>query len=88
MTKLNRNQEVWEGWTIGHIIDNLKPTMDTIMQGNSFYKPFHDVNELTDFIKKEYPLNQFRGNVRAAKAVAKYFAEDYHISKMAVKGRE
>ena len=36
MAKLDRNQEVWEGWTIGHIIDNLKPTMDTIMQETHF----------------------------------------------------
>ena len=32
-TKINKNKHVWEGWTVGDFIEELKPQVAMIMDG-------------------------------------------------------
>lgn len=43
---MNLNRHIWEGWTAQDFIDDLQHSFDTIMQGNSWEKPFKDKEQL------------------------------------------
>ena len=40
------NRHIWEGWTVGDFIEELKPEIDLIMTGQSTYKPFKNKKDL------------------------------------------
>ncbi len=52
---MNLNKHIWEGWTVQSFIDELEPTFDMIMKGNSWQKPFKDDNELKEWCKSNQP---------------------------------
>lgn len=46
MSNINYKKEIWEGWTIQDFIDELEPTFDLIMAGNSWQEPFKNKEEV------------------------------------------
>jgi len=36
---INFEKHIWEGWTVKDFIEDLEPTLDRIMQDNSWIKP-------------------------------------------------
>lgn len=43
---MNLNKHIWEGWTVQSFIDELEPSFNQIMKGNSWQKPFKSKDEL------------------------------------------
>ena len=74
-TAINRNKEVWEGWTVGNFIDELEPQLDMIMRGQSWKKPFTNKEDLTKWIIDNQPYYK-----KKIPDVIKYFANKYHLS--------
>ncbi len=52
---MNLNKHIWEGWTVQSFIDELEPTFNMIMRGDSWQKPFKDDNELKEWCKSNQP---------------------------------
>jgi len=52
---MNLNKHIWEGWTVQSFIDELEPSFDMIMRGDSWQKPFKDDNELKEWCKSNQP---------------------------------
>lgn len=46
MAKINLDKHIWEGWTVQDFINDLEPTFDIIMRGNSHQKPFITKEEI------------------------------------------
>jgi hypothetical protein len=53
MTTFNRH--IWEGWTVQDFIDELEPTFDTIMHGQSWQSPFKTTEELKSWCMDNQP---------------------------------
>lgn len=49
------NKHIWEGWTVQSFIDELEPTFDIIMSGNSWKKPFQSKDELKNWCMDNQP---------------------------------
>lgn len=69
---MNLNKYVWEGWTVQHFVDELKPIFEMIMSEQSWQKPFKDREELKRWCMDNQPYYK------------KYIPEvvDYFYSKM------
>lgn len=76
MAKVNLNKEIWEGWTVGAIYDDVKWLADMIQRGEAIHKPFRSQKEIADWLKDEKP-NMKKG----ANDVAKLLAADYDLPK-------
>jgi hypothetical protein len=59
-TKINKNKHVWEGWTVGDFIEELKPQVAMIMDGQSWREPFKSKQELADWCKNNQPYYKKR----------------------------
>lgn len=57
---INRNKQVWEGWTVGNFIDELAPQVNMIMNGESWRKPFRTKQELAAWCKENQPYYKKR----------------------------
>ena len=44
-TKIN-DRHIWEGWTVQNFIDELEPSFNMIMDGNSWGKKFESKEDL------------------------------------------
>jgi hypothetical protein len=53
---MNRDKHIWEGWTVGNFIDELEPTFNMIMKGNSWQKPFKTKEEIKNWCKDNQPF--------------------------------
>ncbi|MFI3115324.1 MAG: hypothetical protein R3Y12_04190 [Clostridia bacterium] len=53
MGDLNRN--IWEGWTPRDFIDSIQSSLDMVMSGNSWRKPFENKEDLCRYIAEEQP---------------------------------
>jgi hypothetical protein len=49
------NKHIWEGWTVQSFIDELQPSFDMIMTGQSWCKPFTDAIKLKEWCKDNQP---------------------------------
>jgi len=49
------NKHIWEGWTVQDFINDLEPTFNLIMEGQSHMKPFNNDNELKEWCKDNQP---------------------------------
>jgi hypothetical protein len=49
------NKHIWEGWTVQDFINDLEPTFNTIMSGQSWKKPFISDTELKEWCKDNQP---------------------------------
>lgn len=63
------DKHVWEGWTVGDFIERLEPSINEIMAGNSWQKPFKSKAELADWCKDNQPYYK-----KKIPEVIKYFA--------------
>ena len=55
INEASNNKHVWEGWTVQDFIDELEPTFDSIMKGNSHMKPPKDDKELKNWLMDNQP---------------------------------
>jgi len=55
MVKINLDKHIWEGWTVGSFINELEPTFNMIMRGQSFQKPFKTKDEVKAWCKDNQP---------------------------------
>ena len=53
--KENLDRHVWEGWTVQDFIDELEPSFDMIMSGNSWQKPFKTKEEIKRWAADNQP---------------------------------
>ncbi len=49
------NRHVWEGWTVQDFIEDLEPTFDMVMAGQSHKSPFKDSKELKKWLMDNQP---------------------------------
>jgi hypothetical protein len=52
---INLNKHVWEGWTVQGFIDDLEPSFNLIMRGQSWKKPFTEKSELKKWCMENQP---------------------------------
>ena len=52
---MNLKKHIWEGWLVQDFIDELEPSFNMIMEGNSWQKAFKDKQELKDWCKDNQP---------------------------------
>lgn len=71
---VNKNREVWEGWTIGAIYEDVKPIADMIQRGESWHKPFECGKDIAEWLKNDKP-----NFAKGANDVAKLLAKDYGL---------
>ncbi len=74
MAKIDLNKHIWEGWTVGGFIQELEHTVQMIMGGNSWKKPFKTKAEL-----KAWCMDNQPGYKKYVPDVVNYFAEKYSI---------
>lgn len=71
---INREQHVWEGWTVGSFIDELEWQVDMIMRGEAITKPFKTKAELAAWCKHNQPYYK-----KKIAGVNNYFSEKYNL---------
>ena len=71
-TNIDYNREIWEGWTVQDFIDDLEPTFDLIMSGNSYVKPFKTRKEVLDWCTDNQPYYK-----KPIPDVINYFVQKY-----------
>jgi len=49
------NKHIWEGWTVQDFIDDLEPTFDRIMSGDSWATPFKTRDEIKAWCMDNQP---------------------------------
>ena len=54
---MNRDKHIWGGWTVGHFIDNIEPTFDTIQRSDGFWNKvgFESKAQLKKWVASEQP---------------------------------
>jgi hypothetical protein len=51
----NLNRHIWEGWTAQDFVNELEPSFNMIMSGQSWQKPFAYKEELKNWCKDNQP---------------------------------
>lgn len=69
-----RSKHVWEGWTVGNFIDELEPTLDMIMSGNSYIQKPTTKAQLKEMCRDLQPYYK-----KHIPEVVRYFANKYNI---------
>jgi hypothetical protein len=52
---MNLQKHIWEGWLVQDFINELEPSFNMIMDGNSWQKAFKDKQKLKDWCKNNQP---------------------------------
>jgi hypothetical protein len=54
---IDRDKHIWEGWTVGDLIDDIEPSFDTIQNGNDWglNTKFKDKSDLKKWVKDNQP---------------------------------
>ena len=68
------DKEIWEGWTVRDFIEDLKPTLDLIMKGQSWMKPLKTKKEL-----KKWLIENQSYYKKHVPEVYNYFRKAYNI---------
>jgi hypothetical protein len=55
MAVVNLEKHVWEGWRVRDFIDELEPTFNMIMNGQSWQKPFETKDEVKKWCMDNQP---------------------------------
>ena len=55
---MNLNRHICEGWTPQMFINELEPTFNTIMAGQSWRKPFTNNDEVKEWCKDNQPYHK------------------------------
>ena len=74
MKENNLNKHIYEGWTVQNFIDELEPTFDMIMSGQSWKQPFKDREELKRWCMDNQPYYK-----KYIPEVVNYLATKYNI---------
>ena len=64
------SKHIWEGWTVQSFIDDLEPSFNQIMNGNSWQKPFKTSEEVKKWCMDNQPY--YKKNIPE---VTKYFVK-------------
>lgn len=70
----NLNKHIWEGWTVQDFINELEPTLELIIKGRSYIKPFTTKKELANYCKDNQPYYK-----KEIPEVVNYFSKKYNI---------
>lgn len=68
---MNRNKEIWEGWTVGDFIEELEPIFEAVLKFHGFDSP----RAVRDWVKSEQPYYK-----KEIPEVSSYFIEKYEKS--------
>ena len=71
---INFEKHIWEGWTVKDFIEDLEPTLDRIMQNNSWIKPMKNKTELKNWCIENQPYYK-----KYIPEVTKYFSNKYKL---------
>ena len=71
---MNLDRHIYEGWTVRSFIEELEPTLEMIMTGRSWQKPFEDKKSLNKWLKDNQPYYK-----KPIKEVQLYFAKKYNM---------
>ena len=71
---INFEKHIWEGWTVKDFIEDLEPTLDRIMQNNSWIKPIKNKTELKNWCIENQPYYK-----KYIPEVVNYFIKKYKI---------
>ena len=71
---INFEKHIWEGWTVKDFIEDLEPTLDRIMQNNSWIKPIKNKTELKNWCIENQPYYK-----KYIPEVVNYFIKKYNI---------
>lgn len=71
---INFEKHIWEGWTVKDFIEDLEPTLDRIMQNNSWIKPIKNKTELKNWCIENQPYYK-----KYIPEVTKYFSNKYKL---------
>lgn len=71
---MNLDRHIFEGWRVRDFIEELEPTLEMIMTGRSWQKPFEDKKSLNKWLKENQPYFK-----KPIKEVQQYFAKKYNI---------
>lgn len=52
---MNLQRHIWEGWTVQDFINELEPTFNHIISGQSWHKPFESDEELKKWCMSNQP---------------------------------
>lgn len=52
---MNLQRHIWEGWTVQDFINDLEPTFNRIVSGQSCQKPFESDKELKEWCMSHQP---------------------------------
>lgn len=72
--KMNLEKHIWEGWTVQSFINELEPTLNMIMSGNSWQKSLRNKKELKKWCMENQPYYK-----KYIPEVVNYFANKYNI---------
>jgi hypothetical protein len=64
------NKHIWEGWTVQSFINELEPTFNMIMNGQSWQQPFKTKEEVKTWCMDNQPY--YKKNIPE---VTKYFIQ-------------
>ena len=70
----DRSRHVWEGWTVLDFIEALDPSVEMIMSGQSWKRPFRDRDELQRWCVDNQPYYK-----KPIPEVVGYFENKYGI---------
>jgi hypothetical protein len=71
---MNLNKHIYEGWTVQSFIDELEPSLEMIMSGSSWQKPFTTKQELKIWCMDNQPYYK-----KHIPEVVEYFSKKYKI---------
>jgi hypothetical protein len=72
--KIDYNKHIWEGWTVKMFITDLEPSLDMIMNKNSWQKPFNSKEEI-----KKWCMDMQPGYKKYIPEVVNHFAQKYNL---------
>ena len=71
---IDKNKEIWEGWTVGKFIEYLEWEADLIMSGEHNLRPFANRREMEAWCRDNQPYVK-----KEIKEVNEYFASKYGL---------
>ena len=71
---MNLQKHIWEGWTVQSFIDELEPTLEMIMKGNSYLPKLKSKEELKKWCMENQPYYK-----KHIPELVKYFTDKYNL---------
>lgn len=71
---MNLEKHIWEGWTVGHFIEELEWLFDMIMRNQSHVKPFKTKEEVQEWCMDNQP--HYKKNIPE---VTEYFTKKANL---------